>query len=309
MKRILLTGATGFIGSHVARAYAREDCEVYAFVRKGSDLWRIRDILGRVHIVSCDLLSAEEIDDCLDHIHPDLCLHMAWYAEPGKYLNSYENIRMLNASMHLASSLARTGCERLVVTGTCAEYDSSFAPLSEVSLTKPRSLYAASKLALFIMLEQMGRLANMQVAWVRLFYQFGPFEDERRLVPSVIRALLTGDTAKVTAGDQVRDFLHVEDVAEAIVAVAKSRLSGAVNVGSGDPTMVKDVVLSIAAMLNRPDLIALGARSTESSDPMFVCADNRKLTDGTGWIPKYDLQRGLHGTIEWWRKRLEQAHS
>ena len=308
MKRILITGATGFIGSHVARAYVREDCEVYALVRKTSDLWRLCDAQGQVHIVECDLLSAEEVDDCLDQIRPNLCVHMAWYTEPGKYLTSYENPRMLNASLQLASSLAKVGCERLVATGTCAEYATSLDKLSEVSLTKPQSLYAASKLALFLVLEQIGCLSNMQVAWVRLFYQFGPFEDERRLVPFVIRALLAGETAKVTAGDQIRDFLHVEDVAAAVVAVAKSRLTGVVNVGSGNPTKVKEVVSNIAAILNKPDLIAFGARLPEASDPIFVCADNRKLTEGTGWIPKYDLQKGLQETIEWWRKRLEQAN-
>ena len=309
MKRILITGATGFIGSHVAKMCAREDCEIYALVRNGSDLWRIQEILQRIHIVTCNLLSAEEVDACLNRIRPDICLHLAWYAEPGKYLTSYENVKMLNASMHLASSLARTGCARLVATGSCAEYDNiSCDPLSEISPAKPRNLYAASKLALSLVLEQMACLTGIRMTWVRLFYQFGPFEDVRRLVPSVICSLLRNETAKVTPGDQIRDYLHVEDVAAAIVAVAKSPLAGVVNVGSGNPIKVKEIVLNIASLLNRFDLIAFGARPHEGYDPVFICANNQKLMEHTGWRPRFDLQQGLRHTIEWWQKRLEQVH-
>lgn len=299
--RVLLTGATGFIGSHVARVLVHEGYEVSALIRQGSHLWRIEDIVPRLRVVPCDLLASEELDRHLARIRPDLCLHLAWYAKPGKYLTSVENIRLLNASLHLASRLADLGCKKFIGAGTCFEYDTNVGYLSEASPAKPQSLYAASKLALQLVLAQLADATGMQMAWPRFFYQYGPFEDERRLVPSVIRSLLRHEVAKVTKGEQVRDFLHVEDVAAAVLAVARNDLSGPVNVGSGKPVTVREIVTRIGAMLQQSELIEFGARAYGASDPTFVCANNRKLLENTSWMPRYDLEDGLRHTIEWWK--------
>jgi nucleoside-diphosphate-sugar epimerase len=301
--RVFLTGATGFIGSHVARLLIGEGCEVYAVVREESSLQRIQDIVAQMHLIQCDLSAFDKLDAALESVRPDICLHLAWYTVPGKYLAANENLSLLNASLHLASRLADLDCRRFVGIGTCFEYDTSLGYLSETSPTRPRTLYAASKLAAQLVLEQMANTTGMEVAWLRLFYQYGPFEDGRRLVPSVIGSLLRKQPAKVTQGGQVRDFLHVEDVASAIWAVARSDLSGPVNVGSGLPVTVREIVTRIGEIMNCPDLIALGALPYGASDPMFICADNRRLKEKTDWVPRYDMERGLRHTIEWWRRQ------
>ncbi len=305
--RVFLTGATGFIGSHVARLLVSEGYQVHALVRESSDLCRIEDIVPLVHLERGDLLSFGELNAHLEQIRPDLCIHLAWYAVPGKYLTARENLSLLSASLHLASRLADLGCKRFVGIGTCFEYDTTFGYLSESSPTRPRSLYAASKLALQIVLEQFANVTGMDVAWVRLFYQYGPFEAERRLVPSVICSLWRNQVARTTKGEQIRDFLHVEDVAAAIWAVARSDLSGPVNIGSGQPVAVRDIVTKIGNILNRPELIALGALPYSASDPMFICANNRRLTENTTWVPQYDLEQGLRHTIAWWQAHLRRS--
>ena len=305
--RVLLTGATGFIGSHLARLLVSEDCEVYAVVRESSDLWRISDVVPQLHLVRCDLLAFDKLNAHLEEIQPALCIHLAWYAVPGKYPTSLENLSLLNASLHLASRLASLGCKRFVGVGTCFEYDTSLGYLSETSLTRPRNLYAASKLALQVVLEQIADITGLEVAWLRLFYQYGPFEDGQRLVPSVICSLLRNQMVSVTKGEQIRDFLHVEDVATAIWAVAQSNVSGPVNIGSGQPVAVRDIVTKIGAILNRPELIALGALPYSASDPMFICANIHRLTENTTWVPRYDLEQGLHHTVEWWQAYLSDS--
>lgn len=301
--RVLLTGATGFIGSHVARLLVRESCEVHALVRESSDLWRINDIIPLLHLARCDLMASDRLSAHLERIRPDLCIHLAWYAIPGKYLTALENLSLLRASIDLASRLATLGCKRFIGIGTCFEYDTSLGYLSETSPTKPHNLYAASKLALQVVLEQLANVTAMEVAWLRLFYQYGPFEDERRLVSSVICSLLRNHEAKVTKGEQIRDFLHVEDVAAAIWAVARSDLSGPVNIGSGKPVAVRDIVTKIGAILGRSELIAVGALPHNLSDPMFICANNRRLSENTTWVPQYDLEKGLQHTVAWWQRR------
>ncbi|MBC7804186.1 MAG: NAD(P)-dependent oxidoreductase [Candidatus Parcubacteria bacterium] len=281
--RILLTGATGFIGSHVARMLLRRGHEVHATLRPASDRARIRDIESSL------LIHAGEMD--LLPIDPDVAIHLAWYAVPGKYLAAPENRDCLEASRRL---LAKLRC-RAVFAGTCLEYDTQLARLSEDSPTKPTTPYAECKDAL-----RRNVVARPDSAWVRFFYQYGPWEDPRRLVPSVMRAVLRGEPAKVSPGGQRRDFLHIEDVAAAVCDVAASKLQGAVNIGSGQAPLVKDIVEKIGAIGGRPELIRLGAVDYYPGEPMLIVADNARL-QSTGWKPRYDLESGLRQAFEWHR--------
>lgn len=300
--RVFLTGATGFIGSHVARLLVHDGCEVYALIREGSaSLWRVSDIGSRLHVVRGDLGEPGGVGAQLERIKPETCIHLAWYTRPNEYLAAHQNVDLLATSIYLASWLAKAGTRRLVVAGTCLEYDTSLGYLSEDSSTRPMSLYAACKLALFHVLQELSRQLAFKLAWLRLFYQYGPGEDPRRLTSSVILSLLRGQEARVTSGDQVRDYLYVEDVAAAVWAVAQSELEGVVNVGSGVPISVRDMVTAIADVCGRRDLISLGAVPYRASDPTFVCAVNKRLREGTGWTPRFELRDGIERTVAWWR--------
>ncbi len=302
--KVLITGASGFVGSHVARLLVAEGCEVHALVRESSNRWRIQDILPSMYLWQSDLVAFENMNAYLQEIKPELCIHLAWYAVPGKYLNSQENLDSIQASINLLSQLAELGCKRFVGIGTCFEYDLSLGYLSESSLTKPITLYAATKVALSTILQQFAQITEMEVAWIRLFYQYGPMEDERRLIPGIISSLLRDEVVKTTKGEQIRDFLHIEDVASAIWAVAKSNVSGVVNVGSGQPVTVGQIALELGNLLGKPDLIHLGALPYRPNDPMFICANNELLSRKTDWTQKYNLTKGLKNTIEWYKVHL-----
>jgi len=301
--KVFLTGVTGFVGSHVARLLIEKGYAVHALIRPQSDQRRIADIVPKLHLLEGDLLSTEGIISRIRPVRPEICLHLAWYVEPGKYLAAPENIALLCSTLRLASGLAGVGCRRLLVAGTCFEYDTDFGYLSEATPTKPRSPYAAAKLAVYLVLEQWAITAGLALAWPRLFYLYGPFEDSRRLIPNVVLSLLENREVKVTPGEQVRDFLHVEDVARAVVAVVESGVTGPVNVGSGQPVSVREVASRIGRLLEKSELIRVGGLPYNPSDPRFVCADNRKLKEATGWRPRFDLEDGLGQTIEWWQSR------
>jgi nucleoside-diphosphate-sugar epimerase len=214
-------------------------------------------------------------------------------------------------SLRLFDALGKAGCRRLVGIGTCFEYDSSYGYLSESTPTKATSLYAAAKTSTFLMGEQLAEIHGMSFAWARLFFLFGPDENANRLIPYVIGSLLRGERAGLTSGNQVRDFLHVEDVASAIISVLEGKCSGPVNVGSGFPVTVREIVWLLGEILDRHDLIDFGARPSNATDPAFLCADNSKLKSDTDWVPRYDLDEGLRATISWWKKhrsdRKEQS--
>src|SRR6202011_3100840 len=163
------------------------------------------------------------------------CIHLAWYAVPGKYLDARENLDCLGVSLHLLEVLAQTGCRHVVMTGTCAEYDTDVGYLRESGPTRPATLYAAAKLSLGITAAIRAAQLGMTLSWARLFYLYGPYEDERRMVPSLIRSLLENKPFKASSGRQIRDYLHVDDVAAALCALAAARANGTFNVCSGEP--------------------------------------------------------------------------
>lgn len=282
--KVLLTGATGFIGSHVARELRGRGHEVHALVRPGSDRRRLQDLEGlRFH--------EGRIGDV--PVEPDVAIHLAWFTMPGKYLDAPENRILWDMSCRFLEKLK---C-RAVFAGTCFEYATSDGPLREDSPTKPTTLYAEYKDKLRQSVEK-----RSNSAWLRLFPMFGPWEDKRRLVPSVIQGILRGEPVLVSPGTQRRDFLYVEDVASAICAVAESSLAGCVNVGSGQAYAVRDVVHRISDFASARDLIRLGEIPYPPDQPMLLLADNRKL-QSTGWALQYDLDAGLRKTFEWWKGR------
>jgi UDP-glucuronate decarboxylase len=295
-----VTGAGGFVGSRTVRALVEAGHEVHAAVRRRRD--QLDALLPPGSVVECDLQAPAELEALVDRVRPELCIHCAWHAVPGDYLNSPENAAHLRSGLALAEALAAAGCRRFVGVGTCLEYAATESALTESSPTGPTTPYAKSKLALYRGLEQLRADTGMSTAWGRLFYLYGPFEDERRLVPSVILSLLEGRPARTTMGAQVRDFLHVDDVAAALASLAWNDLHGAVNIASGSPVTVRDLVLRIGEIVGRPELIELGVLPYPPGERMAIWADNRRLVE-SGWSPRFGIDDGLAETVGWWRSR------
>lgn len=299
--KAVVTGAGGFVGSRIVRALSRAGWETYAIVRGPSP--RLEGAVASDRVVRCDLASAAEAGAALASLRPDVCVHAAWYAVPGEYLWSPENDVHQRIGIEVARAAAAAGCRRFVGIGTCLEYAPSDEALTEHSPAGPTTPYATSKLALLDALLELGAETGMQIAWARLFFLHGPHEDERRLVPSVISSLLDGRTVATTPGDQVRDFLHVDDAAEALRAVATADVTGPVNVASGVATTVRAVVTAIGEILGRRDLLQIGALPYPPGEQMVISADNRLLVEECAWAPTYGLEQGLRETVRWWQTR------
>lgn len=305
MTRVLITAAGGFIGSRVTRYLADAGFEVGALV--GSDSRRSRVAgLDRVDILNASLHGGGEWVSAVRRFKPDACIHLAWYAEPGKYLTSPANLDCLTHSVALIRELLDVGCRHVTIAGSCSEYDTSAGWLREDGATRPATLYAATKLSLSIIAAQLARDAGITMAWARLFYMYGPHEDPRRLVPAAIRALLNGQAFPSSDGEQVRDFLHVDDVASGLVALTSRAVDGVVNVCSGEPVTVKMLLETIASEIGGRELLRFGVLPYRSWDPMFICGDNTRLR-GAGWQPKFSLREGIADVSEWWRKQRQEC--
>ena len=297
--RVFLTGATGFIGSHVARQLLQDGHTIAALVSPHNPLDHIKDIADQLTILEGRLADLSKLHSTLTQFKPEACIHLAWYAEPGKYLQSPLNAALLSDSLSLLEAMIEIKCKQVVMVGTCAEYDTDMGYLREDNPTRPETIYAASKLSLNLVGQQMAARAGINFAWARLFYLYGPHEDERRLVAALIHALGQGEAFQATAGEQVRDYLHVEDVAGALIALATQSSNGIFNISSGLPLSIRHLMETIADLMQRPGLIQFGALPYREWDPMFICGDNRKLRE-LGWSPRYTLRNGLQHTIDWW---------
>ncbi len=303
MKRVLLTGATGFIGRHCLPLLVERGYEVHAVSSRTTPADQ-----PNLYWHRADMLDSGQVGAVIDDIKPMYLLHFSWYAVLGKFWTSPDNFRWVQASLELLQKFAREGGRRAVMAGTCAEYDWRYGFCSEtVTPLFPTTLYGICKHSLQLMLGSFSKHMGLSAAWGRIFFLFGPHEHPDRLVAYVIRSLLRGEPARCSHGNQIRDFLYVQDVAEAFVALLESTVSGPVNIASGKPVALRDVINTIAKIQNRPDLIELGIMPTREDEPQLLLADVRRLREEVGWKPKYDLETALRKTIKWWSQRSEVA--
>lgn len=298
MKSVLVTGASGFIGRQALPFLLSAGYDVHA-VTIEEPVESAREI----HWHKVDLLSSGAVEALLAEIKPTHLLHFAWYAVPGKFWTARENLQWTKASLDLLEAFARNGGRRIVMAGTCAEYDWQDGYCSEQRTPiSPQSLYGSCKGALGMVLESFSRQSGISAAWGRIFFLYGPHEHPARLVPSIIRALLKGEPALCSHGKQVRDFLHVADVASAFVALLGSEVMGAVNIASGRAITIRELATMIAEKLGRGDLLRFGAVPAPPDDPPLLVARVDRLHEEVGWHPTYDLNTGLDHAIAWWRQ-------
>lgn len=299
MKKVIVTGASGFIGQHALNTLGQKGFDVHALYSQVQP-----QINPTVKWHQANLLDLTQIQQLISTIQADYLLHFAWYAVPGKYWQAEENFLWVQASLELIRQFYQQGGKRVVMAGTCAEYDWNYGYCSElITPRKPNTAYGICKQALQEMVESYSEINSLSSAWGSIFFPYGTCEHPNRLVSSVILSLLKGETAKCSHGNQIRDFIYVQDVADAFAALLESEVTGVVNIGSGKPIAIKDMVYKIADKLGRVDLIELGAIASNPREPPLLVADVTRLSQEVGWLPKFDLDRGLDQTITWWKSK------
>jgi nucleoside-diphosphate-sugar epimerase len=303
MNRVLVTGASGCIGRHIVPQLISRGWDVHA-VRSPRSAAGTPPIEG-VTWHAGDLLRTTGVDSLVGAAAPTHLLHLAWYIAPGRWAQAPENFEWVQASLALLRAFKAHGGRRVVIAGSCLEYDWRYGYCSEaLTPCTPHTAYGACKHALQVLSAAMSRDSAMSSAWARIFFLYGPHEHPDRLVAAVVRSLLAGEPARVSHGRQVRDYLFVEDVADAMIRLLESDVTGPINVASGQAVTLRSIVEKIGERTGRSELIQFGAIPQAATDTPLVVADTSRLAAELDWQPHWDLDRGIETTIGWWRRQM-----
>ncbi|KFN02367.1 NAD-dependent epimerase/dehydratase family protein [Bacillus clarus] len=302
MKKILVTGGNGWIGKYVVNTLVNMGYEVHATYNRNKP----SNISCHWHKVN--LLNEEEVQKLIHQIKASHLIHLAWEAVPPKCYESINNFYWLQSSISLIQHFATCGGERVIVAGTGAEYEWINGILLEDSrLLSYKNPYSLCKNTLRSWLQSYSEQIDLSMCWGRIFHLYGPYEQGNRLISNIITSLLQNKEALCTHGEQYRDFLHVSDVADALVTLLSSHITGTVNIASGRSIQIKELASIIAKKMRKENLIKLGAIPFPKDEPLFVGAHVERLKNEVGWQPKYDINTGIEETIAWWSSFYKKA--
>ncbi len=310
-KRVLITGATGFIGSHLARRLHDEGAEIHILLRKESSTYRIRDIIKSVVLWQGDLTDPRSLHSCIRHAKPQIVFHLATSRNVLRDAALMDVMIDTNVkgTVNLVKSLIdeEVAVECFVNTGTCEEYGNAPTPFHEDMREMPVSPYSASKVAATYFCQMVYRTMGLPIVTLRPFLVYGPSQDtDVMFIPSLIDHCLKDKDFPMTTGDQTREFNYIDDVVDAYLLAAQCRNAAGeiINIGNGIEYRLKDVADRIVQITGSSTRLLVGAIPKRSGETEhFFCSDE-KAKRLLRWEPKISLDAGLQKTIDWYRNNL-----
>jgi nucleoside-diphosphate-sugar epimerase len=307
--RVLLTGASGFVGSHVLRRCVERGFPVAALLRPGGDRERIRDLGDAVVEIDGDLAVLEAASSAIEAFAPEVVLPLAWDGVGNTLRNDPRQLRHNPAAaLALVDAAASAGARAWIGLGSQAEYGRVEGRVNERHPTNPTSLYGIAKLATGLACGVRCAEQGPRFAWLRLFSTYGPHDNPGWLIPSVATELLAGRVPQLTAGTQRWDYLHVGDVADALLAAAeRDTVTGVYNLGSGEPRTVRSIVEAVRDQAAPGQALDFGAVPFRPDQVMHLEADTTRLRHDAGWAPRVSFDAGISETVGWLRERRARS--
>lgn len=301
--RCLVTGASGHLGAALTRRLVEQGNRVVVLVRPQSALWRLDGVLDRIEVLRADMADLSAVAAMIRTFAPQVTFHLAWSGVTGHYRNDVEQITgNVTNSLALFELVRAAGCACWIGVGSQAEYGYADGVLTEEVSPEPVTAYGVAKLCVGLLTRKLCELAGMRYVWLRLLAVYGPRDDERHLIPTVIRQLLARQVPALTLGEQIWDYLYIDDAVEAITAVAMDDAAeGMYNLGSGDACTVRRLVERLRDAIDPALPLGFGAVPYRPDQVMHLRADISRLRAVTGWTPRVGLDEGLRRTVAWYR--------
>ena len=304
--KVLVTGGTGFLGHHVVKALFDKKADVTLLVQPHEKTWRLDEVESNVNIIKATLTDSEETKIAVQEVQPIIIIHFAGWMERKRDVtildDMYKHHVLSTMNVILAANPEVT--KLILNTGTSEEYGEQADPFIETLPIDPVSPYSASKGAATVMATYLSKAIGLPVVTMRPFITYGPGQVYDTLIPFLIKGVLQKKTVELTEGLQYRDFIFVDDLVSCYLAVIEKAESikspQVINVGTGQKTMVRDVIETIADLTNGQGYLKIGARPMRPGEPESMVANIQKARDILQWTPNVSLSEGLGKTIDWW---------
>ena len=302
INRVIVTGASGFIGNCVARRLLAEGYEVHLLLRPGANQWRLDGMLDQFRIHQADITDAETVRSVVRHVQPDIIVHLAahgayeWQADPPTIIET--NVL---GTLHLLEAAIAAGTKLFVNAGSSSEYGYRSEPMRESDRLQPNSIYAVAKAAQSHLCCLLGKNGKTSIVTFRLFSVYGPWEEPARLMPTLIRRARAGLPLTMADPETARDFIYIDDVVDALIGFSKfTQMTGQIfNVGTGVQSRLRDVVSFVQDVVGDRSQVCWGAMNARKWDTAQWRADPSKTRDLLGFTPKIRLKEGIAKMAAW----------
>jgi UDP-glucose 4-epimerase len=301
--RCLVTGASGHLGSYLVERLLDEGADVQALIRPNSDLWRLQAFIDRIRIIRADLSDVATVAPAISQVRPEIVFHLAWQGVTSGFKDDPEQITgNVRGSLDLFDVVRRAGCRCWIGIGSQAEYGPHSEVLTEDTPVRPVTAYGAAKLCVGLLTKKLCELSAIRYVWLRLLATYGPKDDDRHLIPSLIRQLFAGERPSLTPSEQLWDYLYVEDAAEVIYRAAVNEdVSGVFNLGSGQVHSIRSTAERIRDLIDPSIELGFGDVPYPADQVMHLETKIDRLRNATGWTPRVNVDEGLRRTVEWYR--------
>ena len=305
-RKVLLTGGAGFLGHHVVRALLDNEAEVTLLIQPHEKTWRLDGMQSKFNMINASLTDREETKNAVKEAQPEIIIHFSGWMERRRDVAILDDMyrHHVLSTMNLILAADPEITKLILNTGTSEEYGEQSDPFIETLPIDPVSPYSASKGAATVMATYLSKAIGLPVVTMRPFITYGPGQVHDTLIPFLIKGVLQKKTVELTEGLQYRDFIFVDDLVSCYLAVIEKAESikspQVINVGTGQKTMVRDVIETIADLTNGQGYLKIGARPMRPGEPESMVANIQKARDILQWTPNVSLSEGLGKTIDWW---------
>jgi dolichol-phosphate mannosyltransferase len=309
MKHVIITGATGFIGANLTRRLLNEGHEIHLLVRPGYSPWRIQAIREDVHLHEIELQDIESLRGVVRQIRPDWVFHLA---ASGAYSWQTDLAHMVQTNIvgtiNLVEACLQAGFETFINTGSSSEYGFKRTAPPETEWLEPNSHYAVTKASASLFCRYTAQSRNVRLYTLRLYSVYGPYEEPKRLMPTLIRLGLKGKLPPLVNPETAHDYVYIDDVVDAyLLAATRSiqELGATYNIGSGVQTFLREVVHVARQVLGIVVEPEWGTMPQRIWDTNTWVADIRKSSDELGWHPQFTFQQGFRKMVQWFSVNTE----
>ncbi|MGB7604152.1 MAG: SDR family NAD(P)-dependent oxidoreductase [Lutisporaceae bacterium] len=307
---IIVTGANGFIGSHIIKRMVEEGAKVSIIVRESSDLWRIEEQLPYVNVIKGDMKDEEIVQKSVIALKPDYVFHMAAYGVDFRQQDYAEAAKSnILGTINLLNAIRKTGgCSKFLYSGTSMQYGNKEGIITEEMKLTPSNIYGSTKAAATMIAHQIAAENDISIITLIPFGVFGENEGSHKFFPHIILSILNNEDVDLTSCEQYRDYCYIENIVDGflLAALDKKHNNAMFNIGSGRIYQLKYYVDMIFKLMDTKQKARYGALEYRKNDLWCPEPNVSEIMDKLKWEPQISLEDGLQRTISWYSNNFNK---